>query len=172
MVAQKQIAVGDSVRFIFGTTPRSGVVLDDRGPIGLNGVHIYRLRVPNSPFEDEVLEIPEDELTPEPERDVEISSEAIVEYLENGGLLQILRANLAGGRDQPRAWLLPDTLGNVVHTFLEVRGKFGGATVPFYALHRNRIRTEKQNEVTEFLKAFGLSAAEARQVTDAIGYDP
>lgn len=172
MVAQQSLSVGDTVRFTLGTTPISGVVLDDRGPIGVNGIHIYRIRVANSPYEDEVFEMPEDELILGPEQKPQIPSDAIINYLQQGGLLQILRSNLSGGKDQPRVWLSRDTLGNVVHTFLENHSNIGGATVPFYALHNNRIFTPKLDEVTKFLITFGLSERDAKRVTDVVGTDP
>ncbi len=172
MVAQQSLSVSDTVRFTLGTTPMRGVIIDDRGPIASQGLRIYRIRVPNAPYDDQVFEMPEDELSPDSHRDLPITTDAIVNYLQHGGLLRILRSNLSGGRSQPRVWLSRDTLGNVVHTFLEGPGHIGGATVPFYALHNDRILTPKLDEVTEFLKTFGLSQEDAKRVTKTVGTAP
>ena len=145
-------------------------MVDDRGPIGANGVHIYQIRVATPPYNDEVFEMPEDEIDVERDQDVTISNDAIVKYLQHGGLLQILRANLSGGTHQPRVWLSRDTLGNVVHTF--VSGNIGGASVPLNALHNNHIFTPKLNEVVQFLAAFGLSDRDAKRVTQTVGTNP
>ena len=169
MVAQQAITLGDTVRFTLGTTPVTGIVIDDRGPIGANGVRIYRVRVPNSPYDDELFEMAEDELDVQPPPDTDVPKDAIVEYLQHGGLVQILRQNLSGGKSQPRVWLRRDTAGNVVHTFTEAPGAVGGATVPFAALRANRIFAPKRGDVLAFLKTFGLSGDDANRVIDAVG---
>jgi hypothetical protein len=172
MVAQKSLSVGDTVRFTLGTTHISGVVVDDRGPIGMNGIHIYQIRVPNSPHDDRVFEMPEDELSSIPRQEVRIPPDSIIDYLRHGGLLQILRSGHSGQKGQPRVWLSLDTLGNVVHAYREGCSSVGGAAVPCRALHNNRIFTPKLSEVAEFLKTFGLSDREAKRVTDAVGTNP
>ncbi len=139
MVTHKDISVGDYVSFVLGTAPIRGIVVDDRGPIGANKVRIFTMRVPNDPYEDDVFEMPEDELAPAKRNLEPIPRAQIIEYLENGGLVQMLNANMSGGKVQPCVWLGRDSLGNVVHTFSAERGIVGGARVPFAALHNNRI---------------------------------
>lgn len=172
MVAQQTISVGDNVRFTLGTTPVHGVVIDDRGPIGANRVRIFRIRVPNDPYDEDVIEMPEDELALEDKSIESISDSDIVNYLGHGGLVQILKANMSGGKNQSRVWLGRDSLGNVVHTFIAERGSVGGATVPFFALHDNRVFTPKLDEVMTFLSTFGLSERDVKQVVTAVGTAP
>ena len=172
MVAPKTISVGDSVRFTLGITPVHGIVIDDRGPIGANCVRIFRVRVPNDPYDDGVIEMPEDELALEDKNIAPIPSADIVRYLENGGLVQILKTNMSGGRNQPRVWLSRDSLGNVVHTFIAERGRVGGSIIPFMALHDNRVFAPKLDEVLTFLSTFGLSEYDAKQVITGVGTAP
>lgn len=169
MVAQETISVGDSVSFTLGTTPIYGVVVDDRGPIGANSVRIFRVRIPNDPYDDDIFEMPEDELALAKTIVESIPGTSIVDYLEHGGLIQILKSNMSGGKNQPCVWLRRDSLGNVVHTFIAERGNVGGAAVPFFALQDNRIFAAKQKEVLTFLSTFGLSKGDAKRVADAIG---
>ncbi|NQT39840.1 MAG: hypothetical protein HQ581_20265 [Planctomycetes bacterium] len=172
MVAQKTISVGDNVSFTLGTTPIHGVVIDDRGPIGANSVHIFRVRIPNDPYDDDIFEMPEDELALAKKSDESIPVASIVDYLEHGGLVQILKSNMSGGKSQPRVWLGCDSLGNVVHTFIAERGSVGGSAVPFFVLHDNRILAAKLKEVMTFLSTFGLSKGDAQRVANAIGTAP
>jgi hypothetical protein len=79
---------------------------------------------------------------------------------------------MSGGKNQPRVWLTRDSLGNVVHTFVAERGILGGATVPPFALHDNRVFAPKRDEVLAYLATFGLSSEDARSVVDAIGTAP
>ena len=37
-------------------------MVDDRGPIGANRVHIFSISIPNDSDENDVVEMPEDEL--------------------------------------------------------------------------------------------------------------
>lgn len=116
--------------------------------------------------------MPEDELALEDNNIESISDGDIVNYLEHGGLVQILKANMSGGKNQPRVWLARDSLGNVVHTFIAERGSVGGATIPFFALHDNRVFTPKLDEVLSFLSTFGLSERDAKHVATAVGTAP
>jgi hypothetical protein len=108
--------------------------------------------------------MPEDDL----ERAVPDKS-AVLRYLQNGGLVALLRSNLGGGREQPRAWLTFDARGGVTHTFAADRGGIGGATVPFFALHEGKVFTGKRNDVLQFLTSFDLTRSEAEEVHSAVG---
>ena len=172
MVARNSISVGDHVRFTLGTTPIEGVVIDDRGPIGANRIRIFSVRIPNDPYDEDVIEMPEDELALASNSIGSIPKESIVRYLEDGGLIQILQSNKSGGTAHARVWLGRDSLGNVVHTFIAERGIVGGAAVPFFAIHDNRIFTSKLDEVLSFLSTFGLSTQDAKQVVEEVGTAP
>lgn len=172
MVTQQTISVGDNVRFTLGTTPVHGIVIDDRGPIGANRVRIFRIRVPYDHYDENVVEMPEDALALENRNDEPISQREIMNYLEQGGLVQILKSNMGGGNSRPRVWLGRDSLRNVVHTFIEERGSIGGSTVPHSALRRNRILAPKLQEVLKLLSTFGLSERDANQVVAAVGWAP
>lgn len=52
--------VGDRVRFDHGFTRRSGVVIEDRGPLGVGGTWVYTIRMPVPYSDDFVFELPED----------------------------------------------------------------------------------------------------------------
>jgi hypothetical protein len=173
MVAHPQaISVGDTVSVTLGTTELQGVVIDDRGPIGAGGVHIFRIRVPNDPYEDDVFEAPEDALAPAKKQIGPIPRQQAVSYLEHGGLVQILKSSMSGGGNQPRVWLRRDTSGNVVHTFAGERGEVGGETAPVSALYGDRVFTPKLGDVLKFLSTFGLTESEAKRVVDKIGTAP
>ena len=148
------------------------VVIEDRGPIGVNGVRIFSVRVPNDPYDDMVFEMPEDELAPAKNGVQKISEDEIIDYLKHGGLLQILRSDLSGDKNQPRVWLTRDSLGNVVHTYSAERGIVGGGTVPYSALYEYRVSAPKRDEVLAFLSTFGLSKQKAKQVVDSVGTAP
>lgn len=172
MVAEKSIAIGDRVRFKFGTSQAHGIVMEDRGPIGVNKARILRIAVPNDPFDDEFIEMPEDQLALFDEQADQIPNDDIVDYLRHGGLLRILRSNMLGGKNQPRVWLTRDSLGNVVHTFAPERGLIGGGTVPFLVLHDDRIFGPKRGEVVDFLRTFGLSKDDANTIVAGVGVAP
>jgi hypothetical protein len=111
--------------------------------------------------------MPEDDLrSAQPQRD------AVIDFLKKGGLLEILRANLGGGPSQPRVWLTFDSHGKLTHTLDASRGSIGGAVVPFFALHGNKVFTPKTEEVVSFLGSFGLSRNDAREVLNFVGTEP
>jgi len=172
MVAQKPISVGDSVSLTYGTTSIQGVVVDDRGPIGANSVRIFTIRIPNDPYDDEVFEMPEDELALTKESVEPIPVAEIIDYLGHGGLTQILKSNKHEDKNQLRVWLKRDSLGNVVHTFVAGRGSVGGAVVPTSSLQDNQISKGHLKNVLTFLSEFGLSKNEAKRVVDTAGVAP
>lgn len=172
---ENRIAIGDQVQFTLGTSLAQGVVVDDRGPIGAGKVHIFRVSVSNDPYDDEVFEMPEDEIevvNRDASQGTAIRVDEAIEYLERGGLVHILRAGMSGGKAQPRAWLCRDSLGNVTHTFSPERGRLGGAVVPFFALHDSRVFTPKREDVRSFIGAFGLNDDAVEQVLGSVGTAP
>ena len=165
--------VGDRVLIPLGIRKVRALISEDRGPLGVFGRRIYQVLVPADPFEPNVYEYPEDEIEPweaSPERALDPAQ--IMGYLPNGGLISILTANRAGGRDQPRVWLCRDCLGNVTHTFTRERGLIGGETVPYMASEGNRIFEPKQLEVSSFLNSFHLNSLQVQEVFGSVGSFP
>jgi len=171
---REAIRKGDRVRLRFGQQDVTGVVSEDHGPLGVGGRRLFQVRIPSDPFEDEVVEVSEEEVErvteiPTPS---EIPKGQITQYFKEGGLVLILQSNLSGGRNQPTVWLCTDHSGNVTHTFIPERGIVGGARVPFYALHDEKVFTPKRGEVLTFLRSFGLNQNEAEDVLAAVGTAP
>jgi hypothetical protein len=54
--------VGDSVTFLFGSRQITGVVIEDRGPLGAHGRRIFLVRVATGQDEPTTFEVPEDNL--------------------------------------------------------------------------------------------------------------
>lgn len=170
-VAQKQaprFRVGDWVSFNYGTRPAWAQVIEDRGALGVNRRRLYRVRVDRPEDEPLAFEMPEDDL----EAATALDREAVIDYLKQGGLLSILRSNLGGGPDQPRAWLTWDGRGHVIHTFEPDRGIVGGATVPFFALLEQKVFVPKVDQVVDLLTSFRLTRDEAVQVIRSVGTAP
>jgi len=161
--------VGDWVTLQYGAREMIAQVAEERGPLGINQRHLYRIRVPTESGEAaDSFELPEDELkavTP-------LRNPAIVKYLKDGGLLNILQSGLKDRNEAPRVWLTFTSRGEVSHTFIAARGIVGGAAVPFFAFHGNRIFTPKEAEVGRFLAEFGLNQGEVREILTAVGTAP
>jgi hypothetical protein len=61
-VAERHFRAGDRVRFHFGAGKVTGLVKEDRGPIGLGGRHLFLIQFP---FDDEYpsfVELPGEDL--------------------------------------------------------------------------------------------------------------
>jgi hypothetical protein len=159
--------LGDWVRFPYGAADVFAQVIEERGPIGVKGRHLYRIQIDRDAEEPDAFELAEDDLQAASPPD----KSAIVKYLKEGGLVSILRCNL-GGSAQPRVWLTYTPRGGITHTLVAERGMMGGAAVPFFALHEYKVFTGKQNQVAEFLASFGLNRDEAQEVIAAIGTAP
>jgi hypothetical protein len=54
--------VGDWVAFRFGAGDATAQVIEDRGPIGVNGRRLYRVRLTLAFTEPDSFELPEEEL--------------------------------------------------------------------------------------------------------------
>jgi hypothetical protein len=93
--------VGDWVAFPYGTRNLIAQVAEARGPLGVNRRHLYRILVPSESGEPDSFEMPDDELAAAGPPD----KTAIIRYLKEGGLVEMLRSNLNGGRHQPKVWL-------------------------------------------------------------------
>ncbi len=167
--------VGDRVKIDFGQQKLTGVIVEDRGPIGVRGRRLFRVEIPMEPDEPLMVELPENEMEVAPLSDAagkSLTAEKIIEYLTNGGLISMLRSNISGGRSQPRVWLCLDNLGNVTHTFVPERGLVGGQLVPFWALQDDKIFEPGRKSVVAFVESFGLSHQQAEQVVSQVGIAP
>jgi hypothetical protein len=161
--------LGDWVKFQYGVRPVYARIIEDRGPLGAGRRRLYRIRF-DQELDQELsepveFEMPEDEM----EKAVPDRS-AILRYLKQGGLIEILRANLSGGKDQPCVWLTYNRRGELSYTYTQDRGLVGsGACVPSWALHENKILPDKRPKVLAFLKELGLAPVEAEEVMEAVG---
>jgi len=127
------------------------------------------------PFDPMTVEMPEDEIeavSTEEKVPPTIDKSKIIEYLESGGLVSILRSNISGGKNQPRVWLCLDNLGNVTHTFIPERGVIGGQVVPFWAVHDDKVFSPKRDAVLSYLQSFGLNQQEVEKVVSEVGTAP
>jgi hypothetical protein len=150
----------------------TGTVVEDRGPVGAGGRRLYVVAVPNDPEDPDFHVRSEDELEQDTSPVRPLSSEEVQQFLETGGLISILRRNMAGGMNQPSVWLCRDSLGNVTFTFDEERGLAGGRRVPFFALHGEKVFTPKVEEVVEYITSLGLSEELARAIVANVGTTP
>lgn len=164
----ERIKVGDWVSFLYGAGNLIARVIEDRGPLSTHRRRLYGVRVDRESSEPEFFEMPEDEL----ELVTAPDKESIVNYLTDGGLVEILRSNLGGGRNPPRVWMTYTPRGGVTHTYVKDRGMIGGASVPFFALQENRVFKGKVEEVRTFLADFGLDRADADEILAAVGTSP
>jgi hypothetical protein len=162
--------LGDWVTFDFGAKPAFAQIIEDRGPLGVNRRRLFRIRLDQESNEPFLFEMPEEEM----EKAVPDKT-AVLQYLKQGGLVNILGSNLQGGpkQNQPRAWLTFGPRGNIAHTFEAGRGIVGdGSTVPSWALHENKIFFPKKQDVITYLGSFGLTREEAEDVVAAVGMAP
>lgn len=164
--------VGDSVRVPLGTQKVDARIIEDRGRVGAGGRRLFVVEIPLDPLDSMTFELPETEIERGSDEDQRIDEAKLIDYLRNGGLIAILRSNIAGGRSQPKVWLRLDTLGNVTHTFSEGRGVRGGRTVPFWATDGESVFLEKVEEVKEYLASLGLRPEQAEDVIRAVGTSP
>ena len=59
---QSSFHKGDRVRVDFGRRKLTGVIVEDRGAIGMQGRHLFQIEIPMDPFEPMSLELPEDQM--------------------------------------------------------------------------------------------------------------
>ena len=58
----RSFKVGDRVRFRFGMSRATGVIIEDRGCLGVGGRRLYAVRARIDPYNDTVLELRADEI--------------------------------------------------------------------------------------------------------------
>jgi hypothetical protein len=62
--SDKKFSVGDRVKFVFGLANAEGEVIEDRGPIGVGGRRLYRIRFSFSEGDPMTIELPAVDLEP------------------------------------------------------------------------------------------------------------
>jgi hypothetical protein len=156
--------LGDWVTFQYGVEPVFAQIIEDRGPLGANRLRLYRIRLDQELNEPIEFEMPEDEMEKAvPDR------AAILRYLKEGGLVDILQLGEQGGKNPQRVWLTFSPRGEVSYTFTAERGLIGrGDTVPSRALLGDRIFLPKKEAILDFLSSFDLSREEAEEVVEAV----
>jgi hypothetical protein len=160
---------GDWVTFSYGGRPAFAQIIDYEKPLFVRGRHIYRISLVRDSTEPDVFMVPEDEM----EKAVPDKA-AILQYLKQGGLVDLLQTNLRDGKDPPRVWLTYTPRGQLTHTLnagLEAAGK--GTPAPFFAVLKNKVYAPDREKVVEYLMtAFSLTRAEAEDVVQAVGTAP
>jgi hypothetical protein len=53
---------GDSVTFLFGPQKVAGEIVEDRGPLGVYGRRLYRVRIKRPDEDETTFEIPEEDI--------------------------------------------------------------------------------------------------------------
>jgi len=157
--------VGEWVAFRYGVRKAAAQVIEDRGSLGINRRRLYRVRLDQHPEESVTFEVPEDDLEQVP------PTAAVMEYLERGGLVEILRTSF-GKPDARRVWLALDSEGNVVHTFIAEQGIVGGNPAPSRTLQGDKVFKHEKPRVIEYLTRFGLSSEQADEVIRTVGTVP
>lgn len=166
------IHIGDTVWIPLASGKVFGTIVEDRGPLGKDGQHLYRVVVPNDPFVSDEFTVQAQEI--ERMGDAERASllrplhaDAVTEYLSSGGLVSILLRN-----SPERVWLRRSPDGSLTYTFIEGFSVTGGRPAPQSALYGERIFKPKLEEVLDFLRSFGLSKSQAQQVVNQVGTGP
>ncbi len=161
--------VGERVQFGAGGRQVWGTVVEDRGPIGVNGRRLYRISVPRDPQEPEDQVKAEEELKPDTLSRRDLAKSEIVDFLKGGALLEILLSSTADRPDR-RVWLCRGPRGDAAYTFSADRGQIGGLIIPESTIRLGLwIEERRKNEVAAFLLGFGLSPEEAMDVIRDVG---
>ena len=167
--APAKFRVGERVQFGYRGRPVWGTIMEDRGPIGVNGRRLYRISMPMDPQEPEDHIRAEEELKPDSLSSGALTKSEIVDFLKGRALLEILLSH-SPERPDRRAWLCRGPRGDVTYTFSANRGQIGGLLIPESTVRLGLwIEERKKNDVAAFLLGFGLSPEEAMDVIMAIG---
>jgi hypothetical protein len=160
---------GDWVKFESGGRPIFAQIIEYDEPLYVNGHHLYRIRVERDSTEPDSYMMPDDEM----EKAVPDKA-AIVQYLKQGGLVDLLQTNLRDGKNAPRVWLTFTPRGGLAPTLnpgLKATGK--GTPAPFFAVLKNKVYAPDKAKVVEYLTtSFGLTKEEAEDVVQAVGTAP
>jgi hypothetical protein len=163
------IHVGDKVWIPLVAGRVCGTITEDRGALGADGSRLFRVVVPDDPYQSDEFTVQEEEITPLAPAELatlqkKLSAADITEYFIGGGLVAILVRN-----SPERVWLRRDTNGNIAFTYIEDYGIVGGRPAPQFALFGESIFEPQKNDVVEFIRSFGLSRQQAEQVIHAVG---
>ena len=93
------------------------------------------------------------------------------EYLASEGLINMLRTN-SGGKNPPQIWISQWQDGTYHYLTTKSTGRIGGEIAPFDSVYEGKICRDKQEDVLQYLQAFGLSILEASEVIEEIGVLP
>ena len=164
------LRVGDWVTIPFGVEQARAKIIEDRGTLGVGGRRLYRVRmyhsagVATAPPVTIECEVPEEEVTA-----AHLDPGEVLDYLSQGGLIEILKKNQTGGKNPPRVWLRIDEHGKISYTFTPGGGLAGGEAIPFRANVGEKIVRREQDAVVDFLKSFGLDTKQAEDVVKSVG---
>lgn len=125
-----------------------GKVIEDNGPLGVRGRHLYRVELPMDPDEPYIAALSEDDMelvAPGSEPVPVIEKQRLAEFLVNGGLFSILRTNMPPKTPPPLVWICFDNLANLTYTFNPERGVIGGAVPPAVAICDDKIANGKRH---------------------------
>ena len=154
-----------------------GRVKEDRGPLGLEGEHLYVVEASNRrswPRNFLVRASEISKLTPDEQRQavnrLEISE--VKQYLVQGGLAKILSRFTDAIRNRPKIWLEQSSDGKVTHSFRASDSGVGGDVVPRVGVKDGKIFKPDVDEVTRFIQSFGLSLSDAEEVISRVGTFP
>lgn len=161
--------VGDKVSVPLPVGRVYGTVIEDRGPLGVARRHLFKVAVPNDPYEQEEFLVSDEEiqhLEPHEEAELQqtISHAGMVDFLVHGGLISILQRN----SPEP-VWLRRNSFGNVTYTFVAGYSGTGGQPAPRNALLGEKIIAVKKPEVIDFMRSLGLPDAMAETVVAKVG---
>jgi len=192
MIASNESAprfrVGDWVVFRYSGQSLVGQVVEEPPPPGVTPHRFYRVSLdPSEPYAFEIAAALEAGFSPEGSlrptelqfKDEELQPAVLPDkadvcsYLKRD-LVAILKSNLVPNRPSPQVWITfaAGQTWRLTHTFTPRRGLVGGATVPFSALHADKVLTTKKQEVIDFLASFGLTSADAEDVLHTVGLSP
>jgi hypothetical protein len=160
---------GDWVSFPYGVRRVFAQIIQSDKPLFVRGYHLYRVRL-----EQAYTEAAEFTATDEDMEKAVPDKAAIVQYLKQGGLADILQTNLRDGEAPPRVWLTFTPGGELTHTLnpgLKAAGK--GTPAPYFAVLKNKVYAPDRAKVVEYLKtSFGLTQEESEDVVQAVGTAP
>ena len=161
--------VGDMVSVPAPLRREVGMIIEDRGHLGIGGRRLFRVEVPNHPYSTNTLVVDEDEIqhateSEQAELQQQLDPAEIKEFLIDGGLVGMLI------RHTPqRVWLLRVPQGVMMFTYIEGYSVTGGEYPPTTALHGEKISASKRDAVIRFIQSFGLSKSNAEDVVRKIG---
>lgn len=169
-----KFAIKDIVCVKIGYRIAAGEVVAIQG-IDSEGQNLYRVNVPMSddPSVESIGLYPEVELqaVPSLDKNESFSATSVMQYLEAGALIDILKRG-SPGKKPSRARLRKKDDG-LIFTFMEDSSYLIGATIPFDTVMQDR-KTGKSKifpaakpRVYFYLRSFGLNHNQAQKILDS-----